>query len=222
MLIQMQMRRGTTTEWSTANPVLAAGELGLDTTLNKFKVGDGTTAWNSLLYASERASLIAYSAADLTLTNGTGAQSLFQAANDTLTVAASTSYLIDSVFHVYTTGTTSHTLSFGLGGTATVTSMAYRANVSQNATGSTTPTPTANYTSFISVKASTAITAATATAIYRTVHINGVIRINAAGTLIPQVAFSAAPGVAPVVAANSYFRLTPIGTNTDTFVGPWA
>lgn len=52
MLIQMQMRRGTTTDWSTANPILASGELGLDTSLNKFKIGDGTTAWNSLSYAT--------------------------------------------------------------------------------------------------------------------------------------------------------------------------
>lgn len=48
----MQMRRGTTSEWSTANPILAAGELGLDTVQNKFKIGDGTTAWNSLAFAT--------------------------------------------------------------------------------------------------------------------------------------------------------------------------
>lgn len=52
MLVQMQMRRGTTSEWSTANPVLAEGELGLDTDQNKFKIGDGTTAWNSLAFAT--------------------------------------------------------------------------------------------------------------------------------------------------------------------------
>lgn len=52
MLVQQQFRRGTTTEWSSANPVLKSGELGLDTTLNKFKIGDGTTVWNSLSYAT--------------------------------------------------------------------------------------------------------------------------------------------------------------------------
>lgn len=46
------MRRGTTSEWSTANPTLASGEVGVDTTLTKFKVGNGSTAWNSLGYAS--------------------------------------------------------------------------------------------------------------------------------------------------------------------------
>lgn len=52
MPVQIQMRRGTTTQWSNANPTLAAGEIGVDTTLTKFKVGNGSTAWNSLGYAT--------------------------------------------------------------------------------------------------------------------------------------------------------------------------
>lgn len=49
--IQFQMRRDITANWTSANPVLGQGELGLDTTLNRFKIGDGTTAYNSLGYA---------------------------------------------------------------------------------------------------------------------------------------------------------------------------
>jgi hypothetical protein len=49
-MAKIQLRRGTTTEWSTANPTLALGEVGLDTVLNKFKIGDGSTAWNSLAF----------------------------------------------------------------------------------------------------------------------------------------------------------------------------
>jgi len=52
MPVQIQMRRGTTAQWSTANPTLASGEVGVDTSLTKFKVGNGSTAWNSLGYAS--------------------------------------------------------------------------------------------------------------------------------------------------------------------------
>ena len=48
--IQLQFRRGTSSEWSSANTVLALGELGLETNTNQFKIGDGTTAWNSLGY----------------------------------------------------------------------------------------------------------------------------------------------------------------------------
>ena len=49
MIAQIQMRRGTTAEWAAASPVvLAAGEMGLDTTIQKSKIGDGTTEWASL------------------------------------------------------------------------------------------------------------------------------------------------------------------------------
>ncbi len=44
----MQIRRGTTAEWATSNPVLASGEEGLDTTLKATKIGDGATAWSGL------------------------------------------------------------------------------------------------------------------------------------------------------------------------------
>jgi hypothetical protein len=48
MAQKIQIRRGTTSQWSTTNPILAAGELGLDTDLKATKIGNGTTAWNSL------------------------------------------------------------------------------------------------------------------------------------------------------------------------------
>lgn len=51
MAVQIQFRRGSTSDWSTANTVLAAGEMGIDTTTNQFKIGNGSTAWNSLSYA---------------------------------------------------------------------------------------------------------------------------------------------------------------------------
>lgn len=47
----IQVRRGTATQWSTANPVLSPGEPGFETDTGKGKFGDGSTAWNSLLYS---------------------------------------------------------------------------------------------------------------------------------------------------------------------------
>jgi hypothetical protein len=55
MAIQIQLRRGTATQWTNANPTLAAGELGFETDTLKFKVGNGSTAWNSLAYATATA-----------------------------------------------------------------------------------------------------------------------------------------------------------------------
>lgn len=48
--IQFQFRRGTSTEWSTSNPILAAGEIGIETNTNLFKIGNGTNNWNTLAY----------------------------------------------------------------------------------------------------------------------------------------------------------------------------
>jgi hypothetical protein len=44
----IQVRRDTATNWSLKNPVLVAGEIAFETDTKKVKIGDGTTAWNSL------------------------------------------------------------------------------------------------------------------------------------------------------------------------------
>lgn len=46
----IQIRRGTAAEWTSANPVLAAGELGFEIDTKKLKGGDGVTSWSSLPY----------------------------------------------------------------------------------------------------------------------------------------------------------------------------
>ncbi len=47
-LIRMIQRRDTAANWSSANPVLEAGEFGYDTTNKVIKIGDGSTRWNAL------------------------------------------------------------------------------------------------------------------------------------------------------------------------------
>jgi hypothetical protein len=44
----MLQRRGITAEWTAANPVLGDGELGYNKTTGEVRMGDGTTAWNTL------------------------------------------------------------------------------------------------------------------------------------------------------------------------------
>jgi Major tropism determinant N-terminal domain len=46
----LQFRRGTAALWASQNPILAAGEFGYETDTNKGKIGNGTTAYNSLNY----------------------------------------------------------------------------------------------------------------------------------------------------------------------------
>ena len=48
--IQFQFRRGTSTEWTLANPVLLDGEMGIETNTSLFKIGNGLTSWVSLPY----------------------------------------------------------------------------------------------------------------------------------------------------------------------------
>jgi hypothetical protein len=50
VVTQIQVRRGTAAQWTSANPTLAAGEWGFETDTAKVKIGNGSTAWNSLGY----------------------------------------------------------------------------------------------------------------------------------------------------------------------------
>jgi hypothetical protein len=48
----IKIRRGTTTQWNSSSRVLQVGELGIDTTLNRIKAGNGTNVWSALPYLS--------------------------------------------------------------------------------------------------------------------------------------------------------------------------
>lgn len=48
---RQKQKYDTSTNWTTNNPVLLAGELGIESDTNKFKIGNGTSAWNELDYA---------------------------------------------------------------------------------------------------------------------------------------------------------------------------
>ena len=47
---RIQLKRATASQWTSANTVLFAGEIGYETDTNKFKIGDGTAGWTSLSY----------------------------------------------------------------------------------------------------------------------------------------------------------------------------
>ena len=55
----MQQRRGTAAQWTAANPVLAAGEIGFETDTSRFKMGNGTSTWSVLTYFANAAELTA-------------------------------------------------------------------------------------------------------------------------------------------------------------------
>lgn len=48
---QIILRNGTTTEWEASTKVLKLGEIGIDTTKNEIRIGDGTHIWKDLKIA---------------------------------------------------------------------------------------------------------------------------------------------------------------------------
>lgn len=50
MAIQIQLRNGTASAWTTANPILMVGEFGLESDTSQFKIGNGVLTWTALPY----------------------------------------------------------------------------------------------------------------------------------------------------------------------------
>lgn len=49
-MTKIQLRHDTSTRWQGANPILAPGEIGVETDTQKIKVGNGINNYNSLSY----------------------------------------------------------------------------------------------------------------------------------------------------------------------------
>jgi hypothetical protein len=65
MAVQIQLRRGTASAWTSANPTLAIGEFAVETDTDKYKIGDGSTAWTSLSYSSLPSTAISNTVVDV-------------------------------------------------------------------------------------------------------------------------------------------------------------
>lgn len=74
MPTRIQLRRGTASQWTTGDPTLASGELGVETDTGKVKLGDGTTAWTSLAYFGNLESL--NNVGDVTITSASNGEVL--------------------------------------------------------------------------------------------------------------------------------------------------
>jgi hypothetical protein len=48
----IQVRRDTAANWTSTNPTLASGEIGLETDTNKTKFGNGSSTWTALSYSA--------------------------------------------------------------------------------------------------------------------------------------------------------------------------
>lgn len=153
-------------------------------------------------------------AANFTLTAGSSAQNALPTTGDVFTLEGSSTYEMEGMYLITKSGTTCTTaMSFALAGGASITSMKYIAqaqNVAVNTTGAT------HGSAWVNQVAATVINATATTDLY--IKFKGLVRMNAGGTVTPQITFSATP-TSPVMVADSYIKFTRIGTNTENTLG---
>ena len=140
---RIQLRRDSALGWSTNNPILASGEIGIELSptpaeIVLFKVGDGITSWNSLPYQNE-----AFSGATLGANTFTGQQyapsfasPLFKGKVANLTVgpgAQSLNLSTHDYFNLFLGGTTTLTLT-GVPSLTNSEYVGFVVNVGQGAT----------------------------------------------------------------------------------------
>jgi hypothetical protein len=132
MATRMQQRRGTAQQWTTANPILAAGEIGFESGTNKFKIGDGVNTWSSLTYyasASEIAALVD-GAPDLLNTLNELAAAIGDDANFGTAIEASINTSVDEANTFTTTAVSDHRqMTQAVHGIADTSLLATTANV---------------------------------------------------------------------------------------------
>jgi hypothetical protein len=151
--------------------------------------------------------------------NATGAQSLFGVG---VTLSSNTIYEYEYVAAISkSAGTTSHTVSFGFGGTATLNNISYIMLTQYNSSNLTTGAPSIFYGTTASQTVWT--TAMTTASMTNFMTGRGVVSINAGGTFIPQYSLSAAPGGAYTTQAGGYMLIYPVGAaGSNVSVGTWA
>lgn len=142
------------------------------------------------------------------------AAAVFTANTGAITLAAGQPYFFEGLYMLTNTGTTSHTWATNFGGTATFSAGSSYRVLGVNGTTASTPAAGSLNGFISSTTLTTAVvcTAASTSATEQvTVKVDGVLVINAGGTVIPQMKASARPGATGtpgvVHKAGSYFRI---------------
>ena len=142
-----------------------------------------------------------------------------------VTLSSGTYYEFEGVFNFFkTAGTTSHTFSFGWGGTATLTRIVTNVFVVESVNGYVTLS--GKNLSYLTLESTTqtVLTGAMSSAFHTVnLHIRGIVNVNVGGTLIPQYQLSAAPGGAYTSSTSNYMKIWPVGAaGSNVSVGTWA
>jgi hypothetical protein len=146
--------------------------------------------------------------ATIGLSNSNTAQNVF-GASGVFNVQAGTTYTFEAYYSL-TTGTTTHTTATLFAGTATITNIMYDAVIYSGAANALVTSVTQTNTTVATAKVLNATSNAAGTWIY----LRGTVRINAGGTFIPQIQFSANPTGTNQTNVNSFFIMYPFGLGT--------
>lgn len=152
------------------------------------------------------------------LPNSAVMTNVFDAANDTFTLAANTKYLMRGILLIdRSVGVAAASTMMEFAGTA-APACVYTAWVYY---GGLLPVSTTPAVAFVTTTASSALTAATTGGQKRVVEIDGIVTTTAAGTFIPKTGHDNAPGGTSTILVGSYLELIPLGADTFTQQGGW-
>lgn len=212
----LRMQAGTT----LTNPISGS----IEYNGNSFVVTSDATSGKAFLDDS----LMYTIPADRTIVTTVVASTFYSIFGVGLNVSAGSAYLFDIMFGLRT-GITSHTVSFNFGGTATYSSMQYRTEFTNVAisTGIAAPAAaTSSVTSMFTANPTTAANGVISPASVTTskfARIHGMVIVNTAGTVVPQIGFSANPTGTNQITSRSYARFNSLGTfSGEPTIGNWS
>ena len=156
--------------------------------------------------------------ADYALANSTAAQAAFNSSTAGALTLPAGLFTFDAELFLTNTGTTSHFWNVLFGGTATLASIAYSiVGNSTTAAGAAASGYSGYANAATAFQATPASTSATE---FAAVKLRGILNVSAAGTVIPQVQLSAAPGGAQKAKAGSFFRALQLPASG--LIGSWS
>ena len=155
--------------------------------------------------------------AALALTSGATLQNAFSVLG-AISVQAATTYMFDGFYLIKTTGATTHTISMSFALTAATITNCTWTTMSYPLASTPTSAVRAQDANFFAAVGGGLVNATNATA-FNVVKFEGIMRVNNAGSVTPQITFSAAPGGTNTMEIGSYIRFYPVGSNTISSVG---
>jgi hypothetical protein len=122
--VRIQVRRGTASQWSSVNPILAAGEMGVESDTNLFKFGNGSSTWSALAYANNSdvaIGEISQDAVNAALSMGSGLTKTYNDGANTITISVDSdvvalkSYVDSQITSLSNTSDSTYLLAADLG-----------------------------------------------------------------------------------------------------------